>query len=74
VTYPGTISLSTAHLTHLADVLRAHRRAIGSRWRKLTPSEQALLVVAGPAPTGTPPEFPVPVRVRSKRIGEGRTS
>jgi hypothetical protein len=34
VTYPGTISLSTAHLTHLSDLLRGHRAAIGSRWRK----------------------------------------
>ena len=35
MTYPGTIALSTAHLTRLADLLRAHRHRIGSRWRKL---------------------------------------
>jgi hypothetical protein len=46
VTYPGTITLSTAHLTHLARLLRAHRAAIGSRWRKLTADQQALLVLA----------------------------
>lgn len=46
MTYPGTISLSTAHLTHLADLLRAHRAAIGCRWRKLAPGRQALLVLA----------------------------
>jgi len=46
VTYPGTLSLSTAHLTHLADLIRGHRARIGSRWRKLTPGRQALLVLA----------------------------
>jgi DDE superfamily endonuclease/Helix-turn-helix of DDE superfamily endonuclease len=46
VTYPGTISLSTAHLTHLADLLRGHRRRIGCRWRRLSAGRQALLVLA----------------------------
>jgi hypothetical protein len=46
VTYPGTISLSTAHLTHLSDLLRGHRSRIGSRWRKLTAGQQALLALA----------------------------
>jgi hypothetical protein len=46
VTYPGTISLSTAHLTHLSDLLRGHRAAIGSRWRKLTVGQQAMQVLA----------------------------
>jgi hypothetical protein len=46
VTYPGTLSLSRAHLTHLAGLLRVHRAAIGSRWRKLTAGRQALLVLA----------------------------
>ncbi|BCB86995.1 transposase family protein [Phytohabitans suffuscus] len=46
MTYPGTLSLSRAHLTHLADLLRGHRARIGSRWRKLTPGRQALLVLA----------------------------
>jgi hypothetical protein len=45
VTYPGTLSLSRAHLTRLADLLRAHRAAIGSRWRKLSAGRQALLVL-----------------------------
>jgi hypothetical protein len=45
---PGvcTIPLSTRTLTRLADLLRAHRRAIGSRWRRLEPDRQALLVLA----------------------------
>lgn len=46
MTYRGTISLSTAHLTHLADLVRAHRNRIGSRWRRLDPGQQALLVLA----------------------------
>ncbi|MDQ7909470.1 transposase family protein [Phytohabitans sp. ZYX-F-186] len=46
VTYPGTLSLSRAHLTHLADLIRGHRVRIGSRWRGLTPGRQALLVLA----------------------------
>jgi hypothetical protein len=46
VTYPGTLSLSRAHLTRLADLLRGHRARIGSRWRRLAPGRQALLVLA----------------------------
>ena len=46
MTYPGTISLPTTCLTHLADLLRAHRVRLGSRWRKLTAGQQALLVLA----------------------------
>jgi DDE superfamily endonuclease/Helix-turn-helix of DDE superfamily endonuclease len=46
VTYPGTISLSRAHLTRLADLLRGHRRELGCRWRRLPPGRQALLVLA----------------------------
>jgi hypothetical protein len=46
VTYPGTLSLSRAHLNHLANLLRGHRSRIGSRWRRLSPGRQALLVLA----------------------------
>jgi hypothetical protein len=46
VTYPGTVALSRAHLTHVANLIRAHRRAIGSLWRKLPPHQQALLALA----------------------------
>jgi Helix-turn-helix of DDE superfamily endonuclease/Transposase DDE domain len=38
--------LSRAHLTHVADLLCGHRARIGSRWRKLAPGRQALLVLA----------------------------
>jgi hypothetical protein len=48
VTYPGTVSLSAAPLTDLAGLLRAHRRSIGSRWRKLL----ALIAQATGAPGG----------------------
>lgn len=44
--YPGTPALSRAHLTHLADLLRGHRNRIESRWRRLDPGRQALLVLA----------------------------
>lgn len=46
LTYPASIPLSRAHLAHLAGLLRRHRVAIGSRWRKLPPGRQALLVLA----------------------------
>jgi hypothetical protein len=46
VTYPGTVRLSRAHLTHLASLLTVHRKAIGCRWRRLSPGRQALLVLA----------------------------
>lgn len=46
LTYRATIPLSTRTLTRLAELLRAHRRAIGSRWRRLDPARQALLVLA----------------------------
>src|SRR2546429_4040006 len=46
LTYGATIALSTRTLTHLAQLLRARRAAIGSRWRRLDPGQQALLVLA----------------------------
>ena len=46
LTYRATIPLSTRTLTRLAELLRARRRAIGSRWRRLDPGQQALLVPA----------------------------
>ncbi|MFC3767031.1 transposase family protein, partial [Tenggerimyces flavus] len=45
--YPATLpGLSTVQLCYLAKLLRAHRQRIGSRWRKLSPGRQALLVLA----------------------------
>lgn len=46
LTYPASIPLSTRTLSHLAGLLRAHRRAIGCRRRRLDPGRQALLVLA----------------------------
>ncbi len=43
---PHSIDLSSAHLRHLARCPAAHRRKIGTRWRRITPSRQALLVLA----------------------------
>ncbi|RKN10253.1 transposase family protein [Streptomyces radicis] len=40
--YPAAIDLSSSHLRYLA----ARRRAIGSRWRRLSPGRQVLLVLA----------------------------
>ncbi|GAA3464255.1 transposase family protein [Saccharothrix longispora] len=44
--YPSAIDLSSSHLRFLTRQLTAHRRQIGSRWRKLNPGRQALLVLA----------------------------
>jgi hypothetical protein len=44
--YPSALDLSTSTLTFLAERLAAHRAALGSRWRKLPPARQALLVLA----------------------------
>ncbi|GAB3836179.1 transposase family protein [Dactylosporangium cerinum] len=44
--YPATIPLSTRSLTRLSQLLRTHRTIVGSRWRRLAPDRQALLVLA----------------------------
>ena len=46
LTYPASIPLSTATLTHLSDLLRSARRVNRTRWRRLDPGRQALLVLA----------------------------
>jgi hypothetical protein len=46
LTYPATIPLSRRSLTHLADLLRAERARRGTRYRRLHPGRQALLVLA----------------------------
>ncbi|WP_168801422.1 transposase family protein [Glycomyces buryatensis] len=43
--YPGTVTLSTANLQLTARLIARHRAAIGSYWRKLDPSQQALLAL-----------------------------
>ena len=44
--YPAALPLSRRTLDYTAAIIRGHRRRIGSRWRKLNPVRQALLVLA----------------------------
>ena len=44
--YPAGLSVSNHALITLSDALRQRRALLGTRWRRLTAGEQALLVVA----------------------------
>jgi DDE superfamily endonuclease/Helix-turn-helix of DDE superfamily endonuclease len=44
--YRAALPLSSKTLTFVSGVIRRHRSAIGSPWRKLNPGRQALLVLA----------------------------
>lgn len=44
--YPAGIDLSTSTLRRVSRLIAAHRRSIGSRWRRLVAGRQALLVLA----------------------------
>ena len=44
--YQVKLPLSTSVVNHVAGLVRARRKAIDSRWRKLNPGRQALLVLA----------------------------
>ena len=44
--YRAVLPLSRATLPYVAGVIRRHRRQIGSCWRKCSPGQQALLVLA----------------------------
>jgi len=46
LTYVASIPLSTRTLVYLSDLIRARRNQVGSRWRRLDPGRQALLVLA----------------------------
>ena len=46
LSYPSGMSVSSRVLNLLADALRRHRTQRATRWRKLSPGRQALLVVA----------------------------
>lgn len=46
LSYPSSMTVSNRALTMLADRLRQHRTTLGTRWRRLNPGRQALLVVA----------------------------
>lgn len=43
--YRAALPLSSRTLTYVAGIIRRHLAAIGSRWRKLNTSKQALLVL-----------------------------
>jgi hypothetical protein len=43
--YRAALPLSTKTLNYVAGIIRRHRAALGSRWRKLRPARQALLVL-----------------------------
>jgi hypothetical protein len=44
--YRAALPLSSQTLTYTAGVIRRHRKRTGSPWRKLSPAQQALLVLA----------------------------
>jgi hypothetical protein len=44
--YRAALPLSCKTLNYVAGIIRRHRKLIGSRWRKLNPGQQALLVLA----------------------------
>ena len=44
--YPARITMSNRALITLADALRRNRITLGTRWRRLHPAAQALLVLA----------------------------
>jgi len=44
--YRAALPLSSRTLRYAAGTIRRHRKSIGSRWRKLCPGQQALLVLA----------------------------
>lgn len=46
MSYPSGMTVSTRALIMLTDLLREHRNRKGTRWRRLDPGRQALLVVA----------------------------
>ena len=44
--YRAALPLSSKTLAYVSGIIRRHRKDIGSRWRKLNPGQQALLVLA----------------------------
>jgi Helix-turn-helix of DDE superfamily endonuclease len=43
--YRAALPLSSRALAYAAGIIRRHRKSAGSRWRKLNPGKQALLVL-----------------------------
>src|SRR4029453_1141721 len=75
LTYPATIPLSTRSLTHLTSLLRAERVRRGTRYRRLDPARQALLVLAhlrnGDTPARLAGGFEVSVTTAWRYLREG---
>jgi hypothetical protein len=46
--YRAALPLSYRTLTFVSGLIRTHRRELGSRWRRLDPGQQALLVLVHP--------------------------
>jgi hypothetical protein len=46
LSYPAGLSVSNHALITLADALRQRRTTVGTRWRRISAGEQAMLVVA----------------------------
>ena len=44
--YQVKLPMSSHVIDHVAGLIRRHRRAIDSRWRKANPGRQALLILA----------------------------
>ena len=44
--YRAALPLSRKTLNYVAGIIRRHLKAIGSRWRKLNPGQEALIVLA----------------------------
>src|SRR5246500_6076151 len=44
--YRAALPFSCKTLNYASGIIRRHRKSIGSRWRKLNPGQQALLVLA----------------------------
>lgn len=56
--YRAALPFSSRTLAYVSGVIRRHRVAAGSRWRKLNQGKQALLVLVkaiAPGDVGTPP-------------------
>ena len=52
LTYVASIPLSTRTLVYLSDLIRARRREVGSRWRRLNPGRQELRMRSAAAQKG----------------------
>src|SRR2546429_9938546 len=68
LTYVASIPLSTRTLVYLSDLIRARRREVGSRWRRLDPGRQGLLVLSHLLNADTYARLAGAFRVRSDHL------